>query len=114
MPLDHLKAIIWSVPEKMSLIEESLRSRGRFNFSMLFTDKTPRGEVIISFLALLELLKQHRISVSQASAFEEIQICEYSGVPVVEASVDELEGDDVADEEKYDEDEDDLEEEEDE
>ena len=40
----------------------------------LFREDAPKGEVIVTFLALLELLRQHRVFVYQNAAFHEITI----------------------------------------
>lgn len=49
--------------------------RGRFSFLQLFDpEKSPKGEIIVTFLALLELLRQHRVIVYQNAAFHEITI----------------------------------------
>lgn len=80
MPLGQLKAIVWSVPEKMESILSGLKGRGAsgLSFSKLFTAESPRGEVIVTFLALLELLKQHKVSVRQYAPFTEILVCDYA------------------------------------
>ena len=43
-------------------------------FAALLKPDAPRGEIIVTFLALLELLRQHRIGVYQNAAFDEITI----------------------------------------
>ena len=58
----------------MDLILERTRDDGQVSFSHLFSANSPRGEVIVTFLALLELLRQHRIIVYQNAAFHEITI----------------------------------------
>ena len=80
MPLGQLKAIVWSVPEKMETILSGVRENGRSGlaFSKLFTAESPRGEVIVTFLALLELLRQHKVSVRQYVPFTEILVHEYT------------------------------------
>lgn len=92
MPLGQLKPIIWSVPEKMRLIEEAVSTGGEGGvaFSKLFTAESPRGEVIVSFLALLELLKQHRVGVRQNGAFTEILVCPPPPGTVIETSTAEV------------------------
>ncbi len=74
IPPGELKGMRWSVPDKMDMIMEKTRSEGSVAFSRLFTAKSPRGEVIVTFLALLELLRQHRILVYQNAAFHEITV----------------------------------------
>ena len=92
MPLGQLKPIIWSVPEKMRLIEGAVTAGvgDGVAFSKLFTAESPRGEVIVSFLALLELLKQHRVSVRQNGAFTEILVCPPPPGTVIETSTAEV------------------------
>ena len=50
------------------------RGEGTLSFSHLFTAESPRGEVIVTFLALLELIRQHRIIVYQNASFHEITV----------------------------------------
>ena len=63
IPQEELKGMRWSVPDKMDMILERSRAEGQISFSTLFTARSPRGEVIVTFLALRELLRQHRVSV---------------------------------------------------
>ena len=74
MPQEELKGSRWSVPDKMDMVLNRVRTDGQRAFSTLFTDKSPRGEVIVTFLALLELLRQHRVVIYQNAAFHEITI----------------------------------------
>lgn len=73
-PVNHLKPILWSIPEKMDLILSSTQQKGILHFTSLFSAETPRGEIIVTFLALLELIKQHKISAHQEDSFSEIAI----------------------------------------
>lgn len=73
-PVNHLKPIVWSVPEKMELIVSSARRDGALRFTNLFNENTESGEIIVTFLAMLELIKQHKISAHQEDAFTEIVI----------------------------------------
>lgn len=89
MPLGQLKPIIWSVPEKMRLIEDATLARPEgMPFSKLFAPESPRGEVIVSFLALLELLKRHRVAVRQNEPFAEILVCPPPAGTVIEGGYD--------------------------
>ena len=74
MPQEELKGSRWSVPDKMDMVLNRVRTDGQLAFSTLFTEKSPRGEVIVTFLALLELLRQHRVVIYQNAAFHEITI----------------------------------------
>ena len=81
IPQEELKGIRWSVPDKMDFILERSRAEGQVSFSTLFTARSPRGEVIVTFLALLELLRQHRVIVYQNDAFHEITILPSKEMP---------------------------------
>ena len=81
IPQGELKGMRWSVPEKMDLIVSRTRADGQISFTTLFTESAPRGEIIVTFLALLELLRQHRVIVYQNAAFHEITILPSKEMP---------------------------------
>ena len=81
IPQEELKGMRWSVPDKMDMILERSRAEGQVSFSTLFTARSPRGEVIVTFLALLELLRQHRVIVYQNDAFHEITVLPSKEMP---------------------------------
>ena len=72
MPHEELKGIRFSVPDKMDYVLERTRKDGQVAFTSLFREDAPKGEIIVTFLALLELLRQHRVY--QNAAFHEITI----------------------------------------
>jgi segregation and condensation protein A len=72
-PAAELTRRQFSIAEKITLIEEAL-GRGRTSFQTLLHEVTTRVEAIVTFLALLELIKQGRASVAQAATFGEIMI----------------------------------------
>lgn len=75
IPHEELKGIRFSVPEKMDYVLERTRKDGQVSFQSLFDlEHAPKGEIIVTFLALLELLRQHRVIVYQNAAFHEITI----------------------------------------
>jgi len=75
VPHEELKGIRFSVPEKMDYVLERARRDGQVSFLSLFDpERSPKGEIIVTFLALLELLRQHRVIVYQNAAFHEITI----------------------------------------
>ena len=64
----------------MRLISE----RTRLRFSELFAGVTSRTEVVVTFLALLELIRLKQLTALQEQAFGEIEICRAetaAGVP---------------------------------
>lgn len=74
IPQEELKGIRFSVPDKMDYVLERTRKEGQVSFTTLFAPEAPRGEIIVTFLALLELLRQHRVIVYQNAAFHEITV----------------------------------------
>ncbi len=73
-PLGHLEPIRWSVPDKIQSILDLTRRQPEVAFSRLFDAQSPRGEVIVTFLALLELLRLRQVQVQQGRHFCEIVI----------------------------------------
>jgi len=73
-PLSYIEPIRWSVPDKMESILSKTRAGTQVVFSKLFNPESQRGEVIVTFLALLELLRLRQITLWQNEAFHEILI----------------------------------------
>lgn len=75
VPHEELKGVRFSVPDKMDYVLGRTRREGQVAFLALFDpEHSPKGEIIVTFLAVLELLRQHRIIVYQNAAFHEITI----------------------------------------
>jgi segregation and condensation protein A len=64
----------FTVAEKVHEIFHRLVSEPVIYFSKLFRSAKNKGEVITTFLALLELIRLKEVSISQKSHFEEIEI----------------------------------------
>jgi segregation and condensation protein A len=62
-----------SIGEKILDIKELIKKSSKLTFSQLVGKKDKR-EAIVSFLAMLELVKQREIEVSQDSLFSEVNI----------------------------------------
>lgn len=90
-PLGHLEPIRWAVPDKMDDITSRVKRDGRVSFSKLFNADSPRGEIIVTFIALLELLKQHLVRVSQGALFSEIVIQPVEGETPAQPATDPVE-----------------------
>ena len=73
-PLGHFDPIRWSVPDKMEAILSLTKAGRHVAFSSLFSPESHRGEVIVTFLALLELLRLRQIALQQNDVFHEILI----------------------------------------
>ncbi len=71
----------WTVSEKIESLLTVIRDRGRLRFSELFHATTSRAEVVVTFLALLELVRLRSICAFQPAPFAEIEI-EPATVPV--------------------------------
>lgn len=63
-----------TVAEKMALIEETLERHRRVSFNRLLAHAASRLEIIVTFLAVLELIKLKGIEVQQERLFGEIVI----------------------------------------
>ncbi len=63
-----------TIREKIALMTSVLRREGRLVFQRLFTRPPSRLEVVITFLAMLELIKRHLIRANQETLFREIVV----------------------------------------
>ncbi len=64
----------FTIPQKICAIKDMLISRNKIMFSELFINSLNRDEVITTFLAVLELLKEQTIKVTQNQEFGDIEI----------------------------------------
>ena len=64
----------FNVEAKIKLIKDMLEEAVSFSFEDLFDDAKNKGDIIATFLAILELTKLGEIIVRQKSTFDEIQI----------------------------------------
>jgi len=62
-----------TIREKIELITKTMKNIQRMAFSGLITDSSTRVEIVVTFLALLELIKRYRISAVQNELFGEIE-----------------------------------------
>jgi len=63
-----------NIRNKIALIFDALRRQGRMDFRDLLRRARSRLEVVVSFLAVLELIKQHQVQARQENLFDEIEI----------------------------------------
>lgn len=63
-----------SVEERLEELTEALRSRATMSFKEVVRGASTKMEVVVSFLALLELLRRRAIRASQSAAFDDIQL----------------------------------------
>ena len=81
----------WTVSEKIEFLMRVLSERPSVRFSELFEGVTSRFEVVVTFLALLELIRLKQITAGQREPFGEIEICRVipaSAAPAPVASAD--------------------------
>ena len=64
----------FTIEEKIKHLKSILKFRKKINFREIFDDFADRGEVVVTFLALLELIKQKEIKIKQKDTFKEIEI----------------------------------------
>jgi segregation and condensation protein A len=83
--LDHVAPIRASVTDSVAELLDELPQAGRITFRRLCGALVERLEVIVRFLAVLELFKQGLVELEQAVTFGEIEIV-WLGDPDVEAA----------------------------
>lgn len=72
----------WSVSEKIEQIRLTITSKTSVKFSELFAAVTNRTEVVVTFLAMLELIRLKQIIITQPEPFSEIEITQAPPQPV--------------------------------
>ena len=63
-----------TIREKIDFISQTLKEVERSTFSALLNTNASRLEVVVTFLALLELIKRYRVAAHQEGLFEDIEI----------------------------------------
>ena len=63
-----------TIREKIDLIAKIMRDVQRSTFRALVNDGASRLEIVVTFLAMLELIKRYRIDVHQEGLFSDIEI----------------------------------------
>jgi segregation and condensation protein A len=63
-----------TIREKIALITDSLRQQKTISFRSLVNHENSRLEIVVTFLAMLELIKRHLVRVSQEGIFGEISM----------------------------------------
>jgi segregation and condensation protein A len=66
----------WTVSEKIETILKEIITSRSLKFSSLFASATSRTEVVVTFLAMLELIRLKQIVATQESPFSEIELCQ--------------------------------------
>lgn len=63
-----------TIREKIHRIAQVLRNSKLINFSALVHDRSSRLDIVVTFLAVLELIKRHLVEAQQENLFGEIEI----------------------------------------
>jgi len=74
---ENLKDIFedrFTVSDKIQFIQDQLTSRARIVFEELFVAGATRTEIVVTFLAVLELIRLKQIGVAQESPFSPIEL----------------------------------------
>jgi len=66
-----------SIDDRIAYIQGLLKKNMQASFSSLINESNNKTEVIVNFLALLELVKQRQLNIKQNSLFGEIDIFSY-------------------------------------
>lgn len=70
----------WTVSEKIEELRQRLLHTPRLRFSELFASSTSRTEVVVTFLAMLELIRLKVLTAVQSESFGDIELC-HTGQP---------------------------------
>jgi len=63
-----------TIREKIDLIAQTMREVERSTFHTMLTQGASRLEIVVTFLAMLELIKRYRIQAHQEGLFDDIEI----------------------------------------
>lgn len=63
-----------TLPDKLTYVTEYARKHGRFGFRELLERQHSRIQVVVTFLAVLQLIKEGAIFIEQEQPFDEIMI----------------------------------------
>jgi len=89
--LEHVAPIRASVADALITVSQQLRLDGRTTFRKLIIGVNDRIEIVVRFLAILELFKQGRVDLDQVERFGDIEVI-WLGVEEQEVSIDNYEG----------------------
>jgi segregation and condensation protein A len=76
----------WTVSEKIEHLLKAISEQARLKFSALFANASSRSEVVVTFLALLELIRLKQIIAVQSEEFGEIEIEKAQAEPALPAA----------------------------
>lgn len=82
-----------TVREKIQVIEDLISGGRMVPFAHVLEDESSRIEIVVSFWAVLELIKRGRVQARQSELFGEILLSEREGAMMGQTDSDTLEGD---------------------
>ena len=77
----------WTVSEKIEDILKVLAKHATVKFSTLFAEATSRSEIVVTFLAVLELIRLRQLAVIQSEQFGEIVLNRTTPEPTAPAVI---------------------------
>ena len=89
--LEHVAPIRASVADALVTVSDRLRIDGKTTFRRLVDGITDRIEIVVRFLAILELFKQGRVDLGQVERFGEIEVI-WLGIDDDKLAIDNYEG----------------------
>lgn len=63
-----------TLPEKLDYVTEYARTHRQFSFRQLLTKQSSKTQIVVTFLAVLQLMKEGTIFISQEQPFDDIMI----------------------------------------
>ena len=63
-----------TLPEKMDSVENYARTHKKFSFRTLLEDQCSKTQIVVTFLAILEMMKTGKIKIEQEQLFDDILI----------------------------------------
>lgn len=63
-----------TLPDRLDFVSEYARTHSRFSFRSLLEQQTSRTQIVVTFLAVLQLMKEGAILIRQEHAFDDILI----------------------------------------
>ena len=63
-----------TLPDKLDYVTEYAKSHGRFSFRELLKKQSSKTQIVVTFLAILQLMKEGVIMIRQEQPFDDIMI----------------------------------------
>ena len=74
-PLHEIQADTFTIRSKSHSIRDLLKEKSRVDFRELFSQGAHKIEIVVTFMALLEMIAHGEVSVEQEKTFGNIEIC---------------------------------------